>query len=532
MSVLSLLKNPLDESKRTAIVNICQDVLTVFTAEYLKCFKNELIDRIMSEANEATPSNYLLSERPIDTSPLKTGYLVKQGGNRKNWKRRWFIVKYNHEVEYWESEEAYNTEGARPKGTIACRGLRVIPDVSLEGHQFLFELRHSVKRCWFLEAESEEDKEDWIRILKQCTRKARVPLNEDPVMREAFITAYHATRWSMGIWDSIIYWITCPEGEQLGLLISCKLERELLSDVYAALPNGGSGKIGHLARKSVQKTVNSIVGGAVSTSWKAVSGQVADIKPTLEDGVRKVLGPIAEAESGLRIKIKNAILDTLQPILDATVTPVITKVFDILCSSIVESYTVLIQIYDEIINDLRETAPDKFSQAMKRVYGQIFYPWNNKLWPARKCLNGCREKLEVLNDLVREISPYHIISELGDSLVRLMNNAMFTLEDEMQGGADLDTAAASVRQKLINDCRETLKDTSHQILYDLVSNPLRQKAIPSVTSIVEPLDSMIPDPVKEFVSVSKSLNQLLDDLLHEIISDSTREASEGALCDV
>jgi hypothetical protein len=29
---------------------------------------------------------------------------VKEGGNTKNWKRRWFVVKPSYNVEYYENE--------------------------------------------------------------------------------------------------------------------------------------------------------------------------------------------------------------------------------------------------------------------------------------------------------------------------------------------------------------------------------------------------------------------------------------------
>ena len=35
---------------------------------------------------------------------LKRGYLVKKGGKRRNWKRRWFVLK-NDEMSYYESCE-------------------------------------------------------------------------------------------------------------------------------------------------------------------------------------------------------------------------------------------------------------------------------------------------------------------------------------------------------------------------------------------------------------------------------------------
>ena len=42
--------------------------------------------------------------------PLKTGYLVKQGGVRKNWLRRFFVVRPDFKIEYYEDEEVSSVQ--------------------------------------------------------------------------------------------------------------------------------------------------------------------------------------------------------------------------------------------------------------------------------------------------------------------------------------------------------------------------------------------------------------------------------------
>ncbi|KAL0217102.1 hypothetical protein RCL1_007585 [Eukaryota sp. TZLM3-RCL] len=502
--------------------------MTVFTPNYLKAFKDELIDSIMSENDEGVPADFQLLERPIDTAPLKTGYLVKRGGTRKNWKRRFFIIKHNYEVEYWEDEESVGKEGAKPKGVVSCCGLRLVEDPSIDlDKPFLFELRHSVKRCWFFEAESAEEKEEWMKVFRLCCRKAEVPLNPDPIMREAFIKAYRETRWALYIWDSNVYYITCAEGEQLGLLVSCKLERVVMSDIYAALPKGGSGKIGSIAKKKVQSIINGIVGSAIATGWNAVSAQIEEIKPTIEEGVRAAVAPIRDAESSLRGKIKEAIMEKLDPILATTVTPIVAKVFEILSSSQVESYTELVRAFSDILEELQNSSD--LQQSLDRINSSIRWSYSSRLWKARVRLEGCREKLEALNEIVREISPWNIINDLSDGLVRLIRNAVYTLELELAKGVSLEDAGQRVKEMLVNDARQTLRVSTHDILFNLVSSPLRGAALSVVNPIIEPLEGLIPGPVKQFVSVSKSLSALLDDLVNAMITEGTKVGAEQCM---
>ncbi|KAL0211345.1 hypothetical protein P9112_009643 [Eukaryota sp. TZLM1-RC] len=523
---MGLLSNPLDQHKQARISEICQDVIKVFVPTYLQTFKDTLVDYIVAQSEKSEAADFLLTPCPVDTSPIKTGYLTKRGDLRKNWKRRYFIIKHNCEVEYWEDESQVGQEGCRPKGTISPCGLRVIEDPEFEDRPFLFELRAGRGRDWFLEADSKEDKDDWVSAFRYACRRARPPLNEDHIMREAFIEAYRVTRYSFWIWDSHVIWVTKPEGEQLGLLISAKLEKEVMTDVYRELPKGGHGKIGALVKKQVRKTVDSIVGGAVNAAWKEVSGKVADLKPTIEDGLKKSIGPVCDAEVELRGKIKNAVLSTLDPLLSSTIVPLISKLSEALFPSITDAYAELVKSFDEIGEELLSN--DQDNNYIHNIYTQIAYPWRSRIYPARRKLYANRERLELLTDLSRSFYPWRVLSDLADSLVWLMNNAVYTLQQEIELNGDIRQAIISVREKLVHDCLQMIKENALSILNEVISSPLNKDIIPAVSSLVEPLDASIPDVVKQFVSATKSLNNLLNDMIRELIRQGTAEYTAKA----
>jgi PH domain len=59
----------------------------------------------------------------------KSGFLVKEGGNTKSWKRRWFVVKPSYNVEYYESETVFKSKGSKgKKGLINLCGYWVNTD--------------------------------------------------------------------------------------------------------------------------------------------------------------------------------------------------------------------------------------------------------------------------------------------------------------------------------------------------------------------------------------------------------------------
>ena len=57
------------------------------------------------------PSHVLLSQPSTD--PIRQGYLIKQGEVVKNWKKRWFVVRADYVVEYYETEEKFKAGVSR-----------------------------------------------------------------------------------------------------------------------------------------------------------------------------------------------------------------------------------------------------------------------------------------------------------------------------------------------------------------------------------------------------------------------------------
>ncbi|KAK7112061.1 cytohesin-1-like isoform X2 [Littorina saxatilis] len=121
-------------------------------------------------------------------NPVKEGWLMKQGGRYKNWKRRWFILNDNC-LYYFQ----YTTD-KEPKGIIPLENIQVreIPPektnrqngfelFSIHGSEVIkackvdtdgkvVEGRHNVYR---MSAASKEEKEEWIRCV-------RLSINDNP----------------------------------------------------------------------------------------------------------------------------------------------------------------------------------------------------------------------------------------------------------------------------------------------------------------------------------------------------------------
>lgn len=95
----------------------------------------------------------------------KEGYMSKQGGSWKTWKRRFFVLRGNF-ITYYESEGE-----ASPKGVINLDGCEIeICKSSKWGKEFCFEIHHSERRSFVLHANSEQHRNAWAEAISEGIR--------------------------------------------------------------------------------------------------------------------------------------------------------------------------------------------------------------------------------------------------------------------------------------------------------------------------------------------------------------------------
>lgn len=112
-------------------------------------------------------------------NPDKEGWLLKQGGRYKSWKRRWFILNDNclYYFEYTTDKEPrgiiplenINVRSVQDRSKPYCfelyaTGDNIIKACKTDSEGKVVEGKHTVYR---MSASSEEEKDDWIKRLNQ-----------------------------------------------------------------------------------------------------------------------------------------------------------------------------------------------------------------------------------------------------------------------------------------------------------------------------------------------------------------------------
>jgi hypothetical protein len=103
-----------------------------------------------------------------DGEPLKVGYLTKQGGQRKNWKSRWFVLS-NAQLDYYID----NKPKSALKGVIILKGAAVRVATELKRSHTIAVV--TADRVYYISAENEPSCTAWLNAITTAINRLKAP---------------------------------------------------------------------------------------------------------------------------------------------------------------------------------------------------------------------------------------------------------------------------------------------------------------------------------------------------------------------
>jgi len=547
--------NPVDESTKAEIQELIKKVLGTFTLQYTKEYALALVEKIKMEANEK-PETWQLLERPPWSEDFKSGYLVKEGGVRKNWKKRFFVVKPNYVIDYYETEEEFKKgEKAKKKGSISLCGYRVIEDVNdgvlkrlknlaekmgmnmddlpkpKEYPQFTLELHHHRRRCYYIQAANEEEFKQWSEQFKTCCRRAYGLKNQEFCHKQAFNEAVRKTRWELGRWG---YWSYGGTEEQtLSDLISDELDYSVMYKIYGKIQ--GPYMIRWKIRDQILKVLDTMVMAAVTPAWGAMEKVVEELRPKIEPTIKEMVGPIFKAEADLIEKMKNGAMSIIDPILKEKVTPHLGKIVEVIKSPFTEGYEHCFKLFDEEISKFE--IKGGINETKKEFYHLDWYARSWRMWPALSKVEVMYEPLWALHIIFEDIWPWGLIWKAYDELRLRTDNAFYTFEQrliqsmEQDSNADPKALVEKAKQSVLADFRADAQKSSMayyaEILKTIVMPPFEKVVIPACKTIIDPVADLVPEPLKQFIDPNamfeELLNGIIDGCIETVLSSDLKE---------
>lgn len=529
----------MDSGLRQEITNLIKRVLETFTLQYSKCYLIALVRLIKLEA-QAKPAPWLLEERPAWTEDSKQGYLVKEGALRKNWKKRWFVVKPNYTVDYFVSDVESQKPKGKKKGTMSLCGYSVVEDPNQgilvrikrlaekmgvdfsnlpkpkEYPPLVFELYHSRRRCYYIQCKDKEEFDDWVAAFRTiCWRAWYYGLSWDEwCHKEAFPQAVRKTRWELGRWG----WYSNYGSEEqiLSDLIADELEYDIMGRVYGKLM--GPWVVRNMLRNQVQKAIDSMVMAAVKPAWAGMQKAVKELRPKVEPKIRDLVGPIFEAEVQLMDKMKDAVMSVLDPILQEHVCPHLGKIVAILKSPMTEGFDEAFDIWNKHV-DKWEPSDDLQKSFRDLDYMPRSY-WEMR--PATEKTDVMYEPLWALHEIFSDIYPWSLIWSAHDVLRDKTDNAVYTWEQVLvkakEAGQNPDKSVAKrakeeVFEKFKHDADIATTQYFCDIMKKIVMPPFEALLHPATKNIIDPLAEAVPEPLREFLDIK----QMFEDLYYSIV---------------
>jgi len=536
------ISNPVDASTKQEIEDLIKAVLKTFTTEYVKWYALYLVKKLKLDAM-AEPSPYKLLERPPNTEHLRSGWLMKEGGIRKNWKKRFFVARYNYVVDYYEKEEEANKEKGKTKGSMSLCGYHVVEDPNdgiikrlttlsekmgvnmdeipkpKEYPKLTFEVHHYRRRCYFIKTETEEEFKDWVDTFKTVCRNAYGFRNKEWVHEHAFQEAIRRTRWTLGRWG---WWSYGGSEEQvLSDLIADQVEYAVMGRIYSKIT--GPWTIRWTVRNQVMKSLDTLIGAGVAPAWKAMSSTVESLRPTIEPKIKELVDPIGKAEAEVMDKIKNAVMSVLDPLIEQHINPHMGKIMEIIQSPMTEAYDESYNLFGQQIDKFEVKNPKD-----EMVKGFRNLDWFKSSWD----MYNSTRKIDILYDplwalhiVFADIYPWGMIYRGHDELRRTMDNAMYTFEAKLlkaheeneaslnEGKALADRFKAEVLEDYKFDGKLKTVEWYCHVIKAIIMPPFEAVAGPATDALLSPLSEAIPEPMKQFLDPQ----QMFTDLLHSIV---------------
>jgi hypothetical protein len=477
------------------VKQIIADAMIEFGKEYAIGYVKAVVKKIQAEI-EGRPSPPLaLLVKPPVPDVLKEGWITKKGAIVKNWKKRWFVIDKEYRVSYYVGEKDHTEKDPKtgklkkkPKGSFSCYGYKTKKDDDKEAKEHQLKLKpywddDYTKRTWYLQFASKEEYDSWKKMFQECCWQSPNPMHKDPVRRAAF---EHAYKRMENYW---YFYPTGSEGDMLAYVVFRRCERLVLNDAYNTLPSGA------LRWKLIDK-IRSVVGGLIAppvdAAWKAASVATDKIEVPTEENIRKVVGPLFQAVKAMKDKIQASFEEKVVPVISALMAPVAEKLIPKICLP-------MIKAQKDLIEEFVKHGADE-SRGSWHLY-----------WDLRKRENEYDEVLDIARALLDEW-------ELGNLPSNIMDSCFQLLEDARYNYVSVDDKKMELTcTKLLHDCLKEQHRLLTWLVELLVLKPFNEKFGAVIDELCGPLEELIPEAVKEFLSPTDVIKEMASTAMQSAI---------------
>jgi len=271
----------------------------------------------------------------------------------------------------------------------------------------------------------------------------------------------------------------------LALFLFRRISNEVLSpDVYTKIPDAGI--LREKAINAVESAIGKMVGPAVAAAWGAVSKAVDEIAKPTEEKIRQAVGPLFEAIKKMKEKVQAKFEEKVNPIISKLSEPIMSKLLPKLYRPLTECFKKLISEFCEHKDNPRGS-------------------WH-LYWEIRDKLDDFDELMQIAREItdVEELGEF--TTKVNDACTKLLEQANYTHNTHKDKKRERPFERTC--DELLHDMMMDINGIAEWLLDALVLKPFNDAFGAVVDELCGPLEELIPDPVKEFLSPSDTIKEM------------------------
>jgi len=326
----------------------------------------------------------------------------------------------------------------------------------------------------------------------------------------------------LGRWG---YWSYGGTEEQiLSDLISDEIDWTVMGKVYSKM--NGSWTVRNAVRNQVIKVIDKLVLAGVTPAWKAMDTTVGELRTKIEPEIKKVVEPIGKAKLEVMTKIKDGCMSILTPLLKEHIVPHLSKVVAVIQSPMVDAFNESYRLFDEDVIgkfQIKDTADEN----KKEFRNLDYFPHSWRFYDVTRKTDIMYDPLWALHIVFDGIYPWSLIWESHDTLRSKMDNAIYTYEQrilEAHGKEEKDMKGChdKVKAQVLDDFKSD--GTQARVFYyrdiikQIVMPPFNKIVFPAVETVLEPLNSAIPEPMQQFLDINEMFQRIVEGIIDDSIS--------------
>jgi len=550
---------------------ITDEACELFLSKITVCFEDALFEKFERLYNNKTDKvSYQLQSPPKLEFSLKCGFLLKRGGQVKNWKRRHFEAlneSENYNIAYYKQ---YKGKMVR-KGVINCNGYRVEMFLEEEEEvfgQFGFKLvpYDERRRCWWFRAEDEDDKKEWEEIFSNACRKSQPSRHHIPLIETAFDRAFHSVRYSYGYFNPIE--VCGTEEEMLFDFIGGEiLHRELLHDAFSSIPSRPD-KASQV--QEIKHIANKIVGKAVKATWKsALEGLMPLIPPAflpqggkqtqseststcssdehdISEFLKQQYGEVyfnkfvntIQVQAEIQSKVCAAAASVVDPvILDAAQTTCV-PLLEAITDSVAQAYAEAVEGFASDVQHTvlvsaklsRETGSGEHAEALANAHRRVNVGYNSgPLKESRMTLWAMYTNNLNQPDVQQcfsngALNAYDIYSRISDNIAALTHSAIYTYGKlTIEGDMDPESALSSCKDMASADSKLRQQEVLVDILNRLVDPVVQEMIVIPCCDVIQQMQILVPPHMRDDFSIQSCGDRLIADMVDRVLASLVKQ---------